>query len=411
MTFQVPSKVAEAYLDYVLVMLAKRVGITEKQHELCAQHFRGITNLLDNSDLKKFKPMLRIQGSNRLGTAIRSAANENNFDVDIVIELYDIPADWTQCKLKEEVGRILKSSDRYAKLIEPKEGGKRCWTIVFADGTHADILPATANEEYRNLVALSTFHDYKQFEIRITDKTIWPGYFIDTERMNWLLSNPVGFAEWFFAMAKYHEAKHKSMSMGMATLTRASIEPFPTWKADSLTLQYIVRLFKRHRDIMFGDDKEKPISMIITVLAAKAYCEAPIGGIFSTMLYVAENLVRMMDYKDGKRVVLNPVNREEDFTDRWRKSDAGAREKKFYDWVRQLILDLRSLDCNDRINVGKTIKTLFGENAGSDAILEFSRQEQSENATRKMTTSGIFSATAGTISARPNTFYGKCSKD
>lgn len=411
MTFQISQKAAEAYLDHVLVMLAKRVGITQNQHELCAQHFRGITSLLDNSDLKIFKPMLRIQGSNRLGTAIRSAGNENNFDVDIVIELYDIPNDWTPQRLKEEVGRILKSSDRYAESIEPKAGGKRCWTIVFADGTHADILPATANDEYRRLIKLTTFGNYKQFEIRITDKTILPGYYHDTNRSNWLLSNPIGFAEWFFAMAKYHEVKHKSLGMVSATQYRASIEPFPTWKAEALTLQYIVRLFKRHRDIMFGDDKEKPISMIITVLAAKAYCGAPVGGLYSTMLYVAENMVRMMDVKSCKRVVLNPVNVEEDFTDRWRKNDAGEREQKFYNWVSKLITDLRNLEKIDRIGIGKSLKALFGECAGSDAILEYSRKEQAENANRKMTTAGIFSATAGTITARPNTFYGKCTKE
>lgn len=408
MTFNISNKMVEEYLDQVFVMLAKRVGITENQHNLCATHFRGITSLLDNSELKRFKPMLRIQGSNRLGTAIRSASNEINFDVDIVIELFDIPSDWTPYKLKEEVGRILKSSDRYAHLIKPANGGKRCWTIEFADGTHADILPASANDEYRRIVESTSFGSFNQFEIRITDKTILPDYYYETDRLKWMLSNPIGFAEWFFAMARYHEVKHKAIT---ENLYRASIEPFPKWKLDALTLQYIVRLLKRHRDMMFGDDKEKPISMIITVLAAKAYCLAPSGGIFSTMLFIADNLVSVMDKKDGRNAVLNPVNSEEDFTDRWRKTDAGQREQKFYDWVRKLANDLHELCNMEKVRIGKHLKKIFGESAGSDAILEYARKEQSESSKLKMTTSGTFSSTAGVITARNNTFFGKCTKN
>ena len=36
-------------------------------------------------------------------------------------------------------------------------------------------------------------------------------------------------------------------------------------------MQRIVQILKRHRDVMFKDDKDKPISIIITTLAANAY--------------------------------------------------------------------------------------------------------------------------------------------
>lgn len=36
-------------------------------------------------------------------------------------------------------------------------------------------------------------------------------------------------------------------------------------------LQRIVQILKRHRDIMFNGDEDKPISIIITTLASRAY--------------------------------------------------------------------------------------------------------------------------------------------
>ena len=195
------------------------------------------------------------------------------------------------------------------------------------------------------------------------------------------------------------------------TLVRATVEPMPKWdKNDFLVLQKIICLMKRHRDVMFGDDEGKPISMIITVLAAKAYANAAPGDLFATMLAVANGMVSQMDVKNGNRVVLNPVNPEEDFTDRWRKSDAGNREKKFYQWVDKLKKDLVVLQTYNKVQIGLALKEMFGEAAGADAVEELGRKFMEDNRSKKMTSTGVFSSVAGTIAAKPNTFYGKITK-
>lgn len=397
-----------AYINYAMNVLASRVRVSQAQYELCEKHFRGITSFLDNSALSIYHPKLRPQGSMRLGTAVRSLSNELDFDVDIVVELQDLPDKFTPKMLKDAVGDPLKKSDRYGKLLHPKEGGKRCWTIEYGDGTHADLLPAAVNEDYVKAVARNTFTSYDEFGIRITDKTrVWE-YQYETDRTKWLLSNPIGFAEWFFSMARALEPKHKASSM---TQVRATVEPMPKWDANGfLVLQKIICLMKRHRDVMFGDDKEKPISMIITVLAAKAYAKSVPGDLFTTMLSVANGMVAQMETINGRRVVLNPVNLEEEFTDRWRKPDAGEREAKFYRWVEKLKKDLAALSSYSKVQIGLALKEMFGEAAGAYTVEELGRKFMEDNRTKKMMSTGVFSSVAGTIAAKPNTFYGKSTK-
>lgn len=403
--FKISPELRDAYIDYALNVLAKRIGLSESQSRTCAEHFNGITTLLDNSELKVFNPVLRIQGSNRLGTAVRCYNNEEGFDVDIVCELQNILDNYTPKMVKEAVGKILLESGVYGDLIPNKSGGKRCWTIEFKDGTHADVLPSVVNEEYVRAVAATSFHSFDEFGIRITDKTRILEYLYETDRSKWLLSNPIGFAEWFFSMAYAHEAKHKN---GLTTMVRASVEPFPKWKEEALILQKIVRILKRHRDVMFDGDEKKPISMIITVLAAKAYANAPIGKLFDTTVYVASHLVDAMDidFRTGKRVVLNPVNGEENFADRWISEP--DREQNFYRWVRQLQEDIQNLRNMSKIDINEAIKKLFGESAGKDTITEITKRETAERLSKgtKITTAGVI-GTVGTIAAQSHNFYGK----
>lgn len=404
MEFKVNQTDKEAYLNYALSVLAKRVGITQAQSDACATHFRGITEFLDNSELQRFKPKLRIQGSNRLGTAIRSIGNDEGFDVDIVCELQYIPDNWTPKMVKEAIGGILLASKVYGELIEDKQGGKRCWTIQFKDGIHADVLPAVVNDNYYKLTGEEYFDSYEEFGIRITDKTILPDYYQETDRTKWLLSNPIGFAEWFFAQARYHEAKHKS---GIRMM-RASIEPFPKWNANPLVLQDIIKLLKRHRDVMFKDRDKKPISMILTVLSAKAYIQAPVGNLLQTLDFIANHMIQVMDLDPItlRRKVLNPVNREEDFTDRWKKDS--QRETNFYEWVGQLKDDIAYLKTQSRVGVGEAFKRIFGQKVGEDVVREITSADKSrfKQDGLRMTTTGIL-GTTGAFVAKPHTFYGE----
>ena len=54
-------------------------------------------------------------------------------------------------------------------------------------------------------------------------------------------------------------------------LLAESVRAVPKYQSNKTPLQRAVQILKRHRDIMFAGDEDKPVSIIITTLAAKAY--------------------------------------------------------------------------------------------------------------------------------------------
>jgi hypothetical protein len=91
---------------------------------------------------------------------------------------------------------------------------------------------------------------------------------------------------------------------------------------------------KRHRDIMFVDYPDrKPISIIVTTLAARAYKgEADLSEAMHKCLTDMGGLINPKSPR-----VPNPVNPEEDFADKWDKPEGRAKklEENFWAWLEQ----------------------------------------------------------------------------
>ena len=88
----------------------------------------------------------------------------------------------------------------------------------------------------------------------------------DRELVRWQPSNPVDFADWFYAqMAREYREAREVLAKQM------DVEDVPAWYVKT-TLQRTVQALKRHRDLYFADAPEdRPASIIITTLAARAY--------------------------------------------------------------------------------------------------------------------------------------------
>ena len=122
---------------------------------------------------------------------------------------------------------------------------------------------------------------------------------------------------------------------------KASIDslPYYQWKTP---LQQAIQLLKRHRDTMFKNNEDsKPISVIITTLAAKAYnSESELASALTNILS------RMGDYINGAvPLVPNPVNPAEDFADKWYDSESAKYKLKenFDRWLYQARADFKAL--------------------------------------------------------------------
>jgi hypothetical protein len=134
-----------------------------------------------------------------------------------------------------------------------------------------------------------------------------------------------GYALWF----------ESRMNQGTRNVLveKTQVDDIPIY-ARKTPLQRAIQLLKRHRDQMFIDDNEvKPISIILTTLAARAYQgESDIESAIGNMLTKMGSLVN-----SAKPRVPNPVNPEEDFADRWAMSEYSQLklESNFRAWLKQ----------------------------------------------------------------------------
>ena len=153
------------------------------------------------------------------------------------------------------------------------------------------------------------------------------------------------------------------------------------------------------------DTEDKPISIIITTLAAKAYkgdanlYDALVNVILSMESYIERD-------SDGNYVISNPVNEEENFADKWPMHP--KRKENFFKWLVQLKKDLRSLQSTTGMDLQRTLSNSFGQEATMRSFTDFTANKHNEfksNVTR-ISETGVLGTIGKNLNAS-NTFYGK----
>ena len=99
----------------------------------------------------------------------------------------------------------------------------------------------------------------------------------------------------------------------LARKARASVEEIPEYRVRT-PLQSAIQILKRHRDVMFVDRAdEKPISIVLTTLAAHAYQqETTIAGALYSVLDLMHAFI---ENRQGVVWVANPTDPAENFAD------------------------------------------------------------------------------------------------
>ena len=130
-------------INILLEKLVEEISVSDTKYEEAKNSYETVGEWLSdsNSMLAKYEPKIYPQGSFALGTAIKPI-NGNDYDVDAVCLLQSDTQSITQQKLKDLVGSRLKEHFTYRKMLDPEEGGRRCWTLKYADSRnfHIDIL-------------------------------------------------------------------------------------------------------------------------------------------------------------------------------------------------------------------------------------------------------------------------------
>lgn len=362
-------------LEEILDVLGENLGITESQHDAAVKSYKAVGDWLTkpDSELANYNPVVSPQGSFIIGTTIQTIDPDGDIDLDVVCELNGKKQSWTQKDVKDLVGDQLRKHKTYDSLLD--EEGRRCWTLNYRENGnvneryHMDILPAvnTTGHSIIKERAYVNLSDQKidDLVLSITDKEKVPGYYIYTDPSVWHLSNPFGYAIWFIKIAQDVKGfKRKTFSLN------ESVKPTPEYQKQRLPLQRVVQLLKRHRDIMFKDysdenKKEKPISCIITTLAAHAYNGE--DNIVDAIISIINNMKRFIetrfDAETGKDVkwISNPVRPAENFADRWSLPHS-KRESFFNDWIEKLQQDFGVFNSPiNKISLAESLKKSFGD--------------------------------------------------
>lgn len=344
-----------------LESLADVLDITTSQFEAAKSSYEAVGNWLsrEGSPISQYNPIIYPQGSFRLGTVVKPIADEDNFDVDVVCLLKDLPSEISQKDLKQMVGDTLKANADYKRMLRQEEG-RRCWTLQYADDRkfHIDILPST-NDDFRWLLDAGVEFSKAQHAIKITDKNCET--YEDCRDMEWTKSNPVGYSDWFKERMLEQLLEKKRV---FAEFRGKDIETIQDFEVRT-PLQRATQLLKRHRDFMFGDDADRPISIIITTLAAKAYGNE--SNLYDALIRLLDEMPNYIKGETGQRVVENPVNPKENFADKW--EEYPERESNFYNWLSKAKEDFIEIFNSDGFE--KSIENLresFGEGIVNEAL-------------------------------------------
>lgn len=334
-------------LNDLYLKIAEELDISDTLFEKAEKSYTALGEYISNHC--DYPVNVYTQGSFRLGTVIRPLSDEDEYDLDLVCEIMDIP-NVSSKHLKKMVGDILRDSKRYSSMLEEK---KRCWRIEYSDEAqfHMDITPAIPDGGTTDAV-------------RITNKNVDDSY-------SFTISNPKGYSDWFDRRKATTEMVRKSYFH-----ETAGVEPVKTTNNKlKLPLQRAIQILKRHRDKMFElDSDDKPISIIITTLAAMAYNGEV--GVYDAVSRIIVTMSRFIELKDGKYYIPNPSNPQENFADKWNTEPAKA--KSFSAWLEKANTDLVAIPLAN-IEDYSNLENTLGETITSRAVSRIIPNKESSN--------------------------------
>lgn len=358
------------HLNQVFLDLSNELDVPPSKYKESSEHYNAVGAWLrEDSELATCNPSIYPQGSFALGTAVRPLEGDE-YDVDAVCELDLTIEDVTQKELKELVGRRLKHpSSRYKDKIDPKQGGRRCWTIKYAEDSqfHLDVLPSLPDDDWRqNDIGVDP--QIAEYAIRITDKKTpeyefgWPQDGNDPTR-----SNPKGYAAWFKNRMK---VRLMAAKVALAAQVQKSVEQIEDFEVRT-PLQRVIQILKRHRDVRYAGDDDKPISIIITTLAAQAYNNE--ADLYDAILEIVPKMRQYIELRGECLWVENPVNPDENFADKWEENPRKAQV--FFEWLDAVEAEYLSLLTDEGFSrLEDYLTETFGERDGSAAYSKSAAQ-------------------------------------
>ncbi len=373
-------------LSQVLQHAAEYLDIPDALHEEAVAKYEEVGNWLEDQDTESGRaaPYIYPQGSFRLGTVVRPLIG--TYDIDLVYHRDLKKESTTQKKLKTEAGEHLRS---YIVQVKEQEGetppkldeGRRCWTLTYDDRFHMDVLPAIPDG------------DGRPESILITDRDLH----------EWQFSNPIGYAEWFKSCMRTQFVENRGR---VAAMLKMAAEQVPEWRVKT-PLQRAVQLLKRHRDSYFQNDwDDRPVSIIITTLAAKAYRNQ--ANLYDALLAIVQDMPKFIEKRADGAWVANPVNPKENFADKWKSNP--KRGEKFFAWLQRVEDDFTlALSAGGLQKIVDLLGVRLGKTTMVKAAAAYghSLQHQQKSGQLSMAVGTGTLLAGGAIKVKEHTFYGE----
>ncbi len=381
----------------ILEKIGDSLDITPSQYNEAKERYEAVGKwlaegeycILGSGKKQCFKDgQIYPQGSIRLETAVRPKG-KNEFDIDLVFYTQNVSADdITPNQLKKLIGNRLKEHETYKKMLKPLNRG---WCLEYANKFHLDITPSLDNH----------YEPHNESEL-VADK----------ELKQYMPSNPKGLAQWFDNISEMQPMLDITKSMFESRNTVVALEDAATVTElpdhnphNKALLKRFVQIFKRHRDEMFKDQDDAPISIIITTLAAKAYeyCirTYPYDNAYDLMVDTLKHMPKFIEMRGSLYWIENPTVTGENFAEKW--NIYPKRKEAFDRWHSQ------SLRFFSKFNEEMGQHVLFNsleEGFGSQPA-ELIRKQYIDSINTDRGLGRVIGATAGvTSSVKTNTFYG-----
>ena len=336
----------------IVEALVTTLEIPPSSYEKAQSRYKDLGEWFEREGIttRQHKPRIYSQGSFRLGTVIRPWKKDESYDLDVGCRLESgiTKATHTQEQLKILVGVEIEAYRQARKIENKLEEKHRCWRLEYADelNFHMDVVPSIPEEMTKTASLKEAMMQRGLMEHLAANVASHSGNITDdrsphykTIHPDWRISNSEGYALWFESRI---ETASEQMRKVAVMAKEAKVEKLPTWKWKS-PLQQAVQILKRHRDSMFANEPDsKPISIILTTLAAEAYRgEEDVTATLDRILKDMHCYVLPINPK-----VPNPVNPNEDFADKWYDPQSAhlKLEQNFYNWLTQARADFQHLE-------------------------------------------------------------------
>jgi hypothetical protein len=333
--------------EEILKAIVAAVELPDSAYEKAKERYEDLGEWLGHpsSNVSKYSPHILPQGSFRIATAIRPLSEKEEYDLDISCRLETglTMGNTAQADLRSMVKKDIEAYRKERGIQAPLGEKHRCLRLEYQDhlSFHMDIVPCIPDSQESRVLLEKAFSQRAYSASLIQQVSSMASRITDDRSSNyriisgsWLKSNPEGYARWF-------EERMLSQRLLKSYQERAQIDALPNYRRRA-PLQRAIQVLKRHRDWMFKDMPDsKPISMIITTLAAKAYNgEEDLESTLLSVLTGMEGVVNQM-----KPRLPNPVNPEEDFADKWDdpKYATLRLEENFKKWILQAKADFKRI--------------------------------------------------------------------